>query len=259
MAGDISNSLEYTTSVLREAIDYYDEVIFTDGNHEHYSNYIDKTGNTTVVSDMDYFRGLADEYVNLTYFDGRDTKQIGGTLFVGANGWYDFTMAVGIHTKDQYRAWQQGSNDPVCIRFGKKNKPQKLAERQADQIAQYVKDAQDNDEIEEIVVVTHTVPHLKGMIPDITHPWYTLNGAYGNGFMSRVWASDPNNKIKVWVFGHTHYLYDFVAEGLRFVSNPRGYRGEKQWTDGSRSVFSGVKQLDTQEPLIESVFGEIER
>ena len=258
VAGDISNSLEYTTFVLREALDHYPEVIFTDGNHEHYSNYMDKTGGTNVTSDMNYFRKLAGDYPNLTYFDGDQTKQIGSTLFIGANGWYDFTMAVGMHTYEQRRAWKTGSNDPRCIRFGKKNKPDKLARRQADQLAQHVKDAQDNDEIEEIVVVTHTIPHLKAMISDITHPWYQLNGAYGNGYMSRVWASDPNNKIKLWVFGHTHYLYDFVAEGFRFVSNPRGYRGEKQWSGGGRAVFSGIKQLDTQEVLVKSAFGEIE-
>ena len=162
IAGDTSNSLEYTTWILRETLDHYNEVIFVDGNHEHYSNYKDKTGGTNVTSDMNYFRKLADDW-SITYLDGERTKQIGSTLFIGANGWYDFTMAVGMHSHEQYRAWQQGSNDPRCIRFGKKNKPAKLARRQADYMAQHVKEAQDNDEIEEIVVVTHTIPHMNSL------------------------------------------------------------------------------------------------
>lgn len=252
IAGDTHNDIYEAVQIIQEASQYYDEVIFTDGNHEHYNNYIYEARHrplSSVVKDMDYLRDLAARHERLTYLDGDTTKLIDDTLFIGACGWYDFTMAVGVHPKEQLREWKQKSNDPRCCRFGKHNRPEKLARRQAEQLVQHVRAAQDDDKIAEIVVITHTVPHLKGLIQDRSHPWYPLNGAYGNGFMSRLWAADQASKIKVWCFGHTHERKDFVAEGIRFVCNPRGYQARR---------FDGVLQIDTNEELIGSAFGPIE-
>lgn len=34
-------------------------------------------------------------------------------------------------------------------------------------------------------------------------------------------------KIDLWIFGHTHEAVDEVVNGVRFVSNPRGYPTEE--------------------------------
>jgi hypothetical protein len=82
-----------------------------------------------------------------------------------------------------------------------------------------------------------------------------LNGAYGNAFMKYVWEADPAKKIKTWCFGHTHERRDFFEWGIHFVCNPRGYRGEMKWHGLG---FEGIQSVDTQEPQIESAFGEVE-
>jgi len=72
--------------------------------------------------------------------------------------------------------------------------------------------------------------------------------------MRNVWTAPGSEKIKAWVFGHTHWQYDFITQGIRFVTNPRGYRSERRKTGG----VQGLKQIDTDELQIGSAFGEIE-
>lgn len=259
IAGDISNMTEVSMDIIEEAADYYEQVIWTDGNHEHYSGYKNHS-KYSLTQNMEKARVQATrDLENVTYLDGETYIIQDGTMFVGANGWYDFKMAAGYHTKEQYRQWQRHSNDPVCIRFGKKNRPEKMADRQSTQIAKMVKDAQDDERVKEIVVVTHTIPHRDGMIKNPAHEWYPLNGAYGSSLMHRVRTADlSQKKIRAWVFGHTHYVYDFFHEGIHYVCNPRGYRGEMRWDKNTPSglVFSGIKEVDTEELCIKSAFGE---
>ena len=259
MAGDTSNMMERSLAIIEEAADYYDLVIWTDGNHEHYMGYKDHTL-WSLTHNMERARVHALRDVeNVVYLDGETWYNLDGTLFVGANGWYDFTMTDGYHPKQVQREWREKSNDPHCIRFGKKNRPEKLAERQAEQIAKRVAEAQEDDSVKEIVVVTHTIPHKDALIKDKGNKWYPLNGAYGNRHMIKVRNADrPARKIRTWVFGHTHYLFDFFDDGIRYVSNPRGYRGESRHKDFTPHgvVFSGLKEVDTEEPDNGSAFGE---
>lgn len=257
IAGDLSNNPIATMAIVEEAADYYDHVIWCDGNHDHYAGYLNPS-KYNLTNNMERYRVQADrDLENVTYLDGETIVKFDGTMFIGANGWYDFRYAHGIHPRQQYREWQQHSNDPVCIRFGKKNKPDKMADRQARQLAKIVEDAQDDDSVKEIIVVTHTIPHKDGLIKDPTHGWYPLNGAYGNMHMTKVRLADTNNKIKTWCFGHTHWIYDYFANGVHYISNPRGYRGEKKWDKHTpnNAVFQGIREVDSEEPDIGSAFG----
>lgn len=259
MAGDLSNSHLVSMAIVEEAADYYDHVVWCDGNHEHYSGYLDNT-KYNLMNNMERFRVQADrDLENVTFLNGETFVKFDGTMFVGANGWYDFRFAHGYTPKQQRQEWHLQSNDPVCIRFGKKNRPERMADRQARQIAKIVEEAQDDDSIREIVVVTHTIPHRDGLIKDMSHEWYKLNGAYGNMHMSKVRLADTKDKITTWCFGHTHWLYDYFAEGINYVANPRGYHGEKKWAKHTPNglVFSGIREVDTNEQA-GSAFGTVE-
>ncbi len=257
VAGDTSNFHEFTRDVIVEAAGYYEHVVFVDGNHEHYSNYRNKW---TVYRDEEWFANQFNHrnkvVDNVTYLIGQTTYKVGRTLFIGANGWYNFLFTHGAHPKQQQRDWRMQSNDPNCIRFGKKHRPEKLARRDVDTLKDHVYWAQYDETIDEIVVVTHTLPtetaFMQFAMP--THPFFALNGAYCNNWMSEVWEADTAGKIKTWCFGHTHERRDFFENGIRFVCNPRGYRGEKKWNNEG---FRGVEQIDTEETP-GSAFGEIE-
>jgi hypothetical protein len=249
MAGDVSNCVYNTRCVLREAAKYYDHVVFVDGNHEHY-HYLNKYRDPSVRSNMRALRTFS-KLLNITYLDGKTTYRNGNTLFIGANGWYDFEMAYGYSKEEQHYVWDTTSNDSR-INFGNTD-PVKLAKEQANMIRENLSKASEDDTIENVVVVTHTIPHMKGMINDVTHPWYKLNGAYGCAELNNLLTAKGIEKVKVWCYGHTHFRYDFVDNGIRFVCNPRGYRGER-----NDHNFDGIQKIDISSNPYASAFGEIE-
>lgn len=77
-----------------------------------------------------------------------------------------------------------------------------------------------------ILVVTHHAPHERC---DPDHP-------YNAGFVCRDMDGliDPE-LVHTWVFGHTHVPVDFELNGVRIISNPRGYPGIEElqikWDD----------------------------
>lgn len=237
IAGDSANDPISTMTVLSEAAMHYQHVVFTDGNHEHYNGY--RTGET-VGMNMEKLRDFAmSDKDRITYLDGIRSARFGDVLFIGANGWYDFKANKMLSRDAQHSFWKSDSNDSKAIRYDPQGYPDKLALSQAKSLAFQVERAQDDDSIREIIVVTHTVPHEKGGVPD-THPWGYLNGAYHNTEMHRVVDADVNQKISTWVFGHTHFFYDFDDGHIRYVNNPRGYRGERR-----SPTYESLVQIDT--------------
>lgn len=257
VAGDTSNTPSITYDVLETISKFYKYIIWVDGNHEHYHHYdhfeADEFAN--VGSEINLYKSWSKKINNLIYLTGSNSFKFENVLFVGANSWYDFSFVPNQYTFQQaYDSWKQNSNDSVHIVFDKS--PDDYALLHATQIAEVVKNAQDDNTIDKLVVVTHTVPSRKGLIIRNDYVWDTLNGAYGNSKMELVWKEDINNKIIHSVFGHTHSSYDFYDyNGIRFIANPRGYHG---W-DGDVTKWKPI-QLDTDDKRGEfiSSFGEIE-
>jgi hypothetical protein len=251
IGGDISDYSLRSKWIIEEAARYYDHVLFVDGNHDHYGD--DKNPSEhSYENNMDFFRRVDEAHENITFLDGGTGRfQIEDTLFIGANGWYDFQMAYGYESHEQRVHWQRHSKDAQAIRFGEGSQPEMLARIQMESLRLHVEEAQEDATIGNIVITTHTVPHPEGLTKDRTHEWYLLNGAYGNSLMCRVWQADRSKKIKVWTFGHVHSRYDFIIDHIRFIANPRGFRGEIY------SAFRGPIQIDTTESLAESKFGAI--
>jgi predicted phosphodiesterase len=68
------------------------------------------------------------------------------------------------------------------------------------------------------VVITHHAPS-----PRSIHPRF--DGSLVNAcFVSRADHLLGAGKVALWLHGHTHDSFDYVAAGTRVVCNPRGYR-----------------------------------
>ena len=70
------------------------------------------------------------------------------------------------------------------------------------------------------IVVTHHLPLYK-----------SVSERYMNSQINRFFVSDMSrvinkNKPTLWVHGHTHGKFDYMAGDTRVVCNPRGYPGE---------------------------------
>lgn len=249
IGGDTSNDPYTTLGVVEEAMQFYPLVLFTDGNHDHYTGRkgsADKR--STVGSHCDLFRRymIDNEFRAVFLEPGTAFSKPGDrkTKFIGANGWYDWTAHHALSRDQQMTYWKQDSNDSKQIEYDPDGFPDKLARKHSEGLRQMVIDSQ-SDGTDDIVVVTHTIPHRVGMIPD-NHPWGYLNGSYFNSTMQSVWMADEANLIKVWTFGHTHYHCDDVREDIRFVNNARGYFAHR---NGGESGYTGLKTIDIQEDL----------
>lgn len=76
------------------------------------------------------------------------------------------------------------------------------------------------------LIVTHHAPHAKC---DPEHP-------FNAGFVCADMDELINPElVNTWAFGHTHVPVDFELNGVRMISNPRGYVGfeelPSQWND----------------------------
>ncbi len=249
LGGDCSNSVKTTETVVFEAAQYYDHVIFLDGNHEHWCGKSDPT-KYNIHNNMSALRRFAKKNNNITYMDSETNFSNDGVMFIGACGWYDFKMIEGYTFTQQVEYWKKSYPDYAESAFGPNTMPWELAYTQASNMARQVLNAQDDNGIKEIVISTHMIPHESGLVNN-THPFYHMNGAFGNSLLRWVWEADRKHKIKVWTFGHTHFTYDFVEHGIRFVCNPRGY-GSERWKNNQRHIL----QVDS-ELCCGSAFGDV--
>lgn len=245
IAGDCSNDPFRTLGVIEEAQRFYDRVVFTDGNHEHYTGrkHKKKKNRGNVTDHCNLFRLYDMDNPKVTYLDGTNWVDTGDGIIIGANGWYDWTAHAWTTREQQHQAWKDDSNDSRMIEFAPNGYPDKLARHHAELLRQRVLEAQGETGLNEIVIVTHTIPNRVGLISDGTR-WGHLNGSYMNSIMESVWMADETDLIKAWCFGHTHNHCDSVVNGIRFVNNARGYYA---YATHSETKYTGLKMVDTTE------------
>lgn len=213
VAGDVSKDLRLATSFLKHLCGCYKQVIYVDGNHENHGSYHDIPGRQQQIDDM------TASIENLTYL-ADSACVIEGTAFIGTNGWWTFDYAAlnnlgsKLDAMDHFcRKEKHSMRDAMHIWTA--------ANEQASFLCDVTATLQDNDDVHEIVVVTHTVPRHDLIFPRK----YDINdhGKMGNSSMLDVLRYDINGKISTWCFGHYHgYNLDVMKDGVRYVSHMRG-------------------------------------
>lgn len=71
-----------------------------------------------------------------------------------------------------------------------------------------------------MLIISHHAPSIHG-----TSSPKNSNNPWGSAFATELLddSGDSWEDVKVWVFGHTHFTTDFVKNGIRVLSNQRGY------------------------------------
>ena len=212
VAGDVSRDVTLTTSFLKHLSKCYQQVLFVDGNHEHYRNY------AQIEDRQSELEEALSSIDNLTYLSD-SALVIDNTAIIGSNGWWTFDYpekagaANKIECMDAFCAKEDYSmRDAINIWT--------QAEEQASFLCDVVASLQDNDDVNDIIIVTHTVPRndLMPRCGDLVD-WAKT----GNSSMKDVLSADINGKISTWCFGHIHtYHVDTRKDGIRYVSHPRG-------------------------------------
>ena len=81
-----------------------------------------------------------------------------------------------------------------------------------------------------VLVMTHHAPALEGT----RNPKFAGSDLNKSAFATELVdeACWDLERVRVWMFGHTHWTCDFIKEGIRVVINQRGYtRGAPGFTE----------------------------
>lgn len=198
VAGDCGNGL-VGVKWLNKLKNKGHDVFAVTGNHEHYANVAQ--GRTVAETESSFYQGLSQGVVTATE---------PGLCLIGMNGWY---------TVSNEADWRGYMNDSRFIGIGA-DEANKLAEDAAISMNNIL---QQVPEGEKAIIVTHTAPCYESLDPKYEGHW--SNEYYVNRHMTPLLARFAD-KIAVWHHGHTHAAVDIVKDGVRIVTNPRGYPSE---------------------------------
>jgi hypothetical protein len=190
---------------LQKCVKNFDEVLYIQGNHEHYSFHYDTT-----------WKVLKEHLPSSIHLLENDFVKIKDWVFLGATLWTDFRkenpleMMEASRFLNDYKTIRIGSNyrklnPDDTLGFHKKSK-QFLIEK-----LEQFKDTK-------TWVLTHHAPSYQSI-----HPKYrmeTTNGSYASDLDDLILN---NPQIKYFSHGHTHSSFRYKIGECEVICNPRGY------------------------------------
>lgn len=182
-------------------------VLYVCGNHEFYKGHFELTLIKMKESALPHVHVLNNEAFVFNQ-----------TRFLCATAWTDYSLDGDIVAAKK-EAWSC-MNDFVAIRTGsgfRRLRPDDLAFESRKTHA-WLSENLDVPFEGRTVVVTHHAPTPTALSHRLGGH---LDAAYANDWFDLV------RKTDVWVYGHTHIATDFIENGCRLISNPRGYPGEE--------------------------------
>jgi len=229
LAGDIARPAE----AIAWARGFDRPVLYVAGNHEFYGGSIDGTlRELKALCAGTRIRVLDDEAV-----------VIDGVRFLGSTLWTDFNL-LGTGSERTAAMAQAAAfmrdfsrirlRDAAPTLFTPADSAA-LFERHAGWLAARLAEAHAGP----TVVVTHHAP-----APGSIHPRFE-GSPINASFVSDLRASMGQDRIDLWIHGHTHDSFDYRVAGTRVLSNPRGY------------VRDGVNENPLFDPLLTVEVGAV--
>lgn len=182
------------------------EIVYVTGNHEFYR------GERNAV--LQSLRTAAND-ANVHFLDN-DEIVIDGVRFLGATLWTDFNLFGVEQQTASMHAGMHGLNDFRLINEGGVLFTPSNAIALCNQSTDWLKTKLTQESsLVKTVVVTHHLPSM-----------WSVADRYKNDILSACFASNLDALLgysDLWIHGHTHDSFDYMANGTRVICNPRGY------------------------------------
>jgi metallophosphoesterase superfamily enzyme len=226
IAGDIGHYNHQNFLFVKEIAKYYDIVFIVFGNHDLYllSNRQKKIYKNS-LNRLEKFKEALKEVNNVVFLNGEIYKYKNYKIF-GSGLWYDL--------EEQYiHKWIKIMNDAKYIDTDKIFKVDtdsygKIVCYKFNPFEFFKKECEKLQKIEYAdIIITHVPPILPYEKKDTSDEFYFFNGK------NEIERINP----QLWIFGHIHQSFDFHYKKTRLISNPLGYKGEKD--------FSGIVDVKT--------------
>lgn len=215
VAGDISRDPRTVKKTLAHLSKCYSAVFYIDGNDEHRFS-LDHLPSS--------YRRLIKEIKNIpnvTYLQ-ENVVVIDGLAIVGANGWWDFQLDETLDT-DMCKSWMKQRYESVYPEIVVDTTTiEEFSRTDAAYLINSIQRLQTHNDVKKIAIVSHTVPGADLIMHDIDLYGTPQFNVMGNALLRLALATDTENKIDTWCFGHYHGDVDRMINGVRYVNNCRG-------------------------------------
>jgi predicted phosphodiesterase len=183
------------------------KVVMVAGNHEFYQG-----------RRVDVWRDLIESQKETgVYLLENGQVVIDGVRFLGCTLWTDFLLFGESKKADAIIVGMMWINDFTSIREDlgafRPSTAIQLFEASVKWLEMKLAEPFDG----KTVVVTHHLPSAKSVAEEYK---YALTSACFASNLDRLFGE----KIDLWIHGHTHASFDYVADGTRVVCNPKGYQ-----------------------------------
>ena len=210
IAGDISDNLDLTIDYLDKLskTTKYSKILFVDGNHEHVYAHPNLYSKKFIYEKIKKLNNKKIVFLPLQPF------KINKTMIIGCNGWWDYNKKNQneiIKNYSYFDGWM-----PHLNKEDAKDYIQNVLQTADDDyefLNILINDYKKDDNIEKIIVVTHTLPSK-----------YLLNKKKEIGTHLNHKLTDllSQKKISHWIFGHTHDSFECKINNIHYICNPRG-------------------------------------
>ncbi len=184
----------------------YNKVLYVLGNHEFYGYNYEGTK-----------RKLKEHLPHNFHILDNDTITIDNWNFIGFTLWTDFRNENALEMMEA----ECNMNDYKVIRIGSKFRKLratdtfKFHQESKIYLLNQLQTLKDN-----VFVISHHAPSYQSVPQEYKNH---ANGAYCSNLDDLILN---NQKVKYWVHGHTHNVFDYMIGDCRIICNPGGYPGQ---------------------------------
>ena len=214
LAGDIGNPYQYNYDIFIKFISKnFKKTFVVPGNHEYYNE------TKTIYETNDFMKDYYQQFNNISFLNN-NYEIYDNYCFIGATLWSKIT-------DPRYKI-----NDIRSIPnfdIFEYNKLNKLS------VSILENTLQNN---ENCIIITHHVPShtlidkkYKTIDMQPYNQWFYCN-------MDKT-IENNQNKIKCWIYGHTHTSSNVIKNGIPFLCNPIGYPNENKNLDFEKTITIG--------------------
>ena len=213
LAGDIGNPFQSNYNTFMNFMSKsFKKTFVIAGNHEYYNK--SKSIDETNIHLNNYFK----KYDNISFLNN-NYEYYNNHCFIGTTLWSKIT-------KPQYKI-----NDVYYIPnfdYVHYNKLNTLS-------INFLEDSLNNND--NCIVITHHVPSEKLIDVKYKTPKTLPYNQWFYSDLDKLIEKNNSNKIKCWIYGHTHTPSNIMINNIPFLCNPIGYPEENIDTDFTKNII----------------------
>ena len=213
LAGDIGNPTSENYDIFMNFIDKsFEKSFIIPGNHEYYN----KTKNMDEIND--YMYKYFEKFQNISFLNN-EYENYKGYCFIGTTLWTKITNPMFTINDNNYIKkfdyLKCNQLNMLCVDF--------------------LEDTIENNSNNNNIIISHHVPSN-----DLIDVKYKNSGMiqYNQCFYADMdyFIEKNKNKIKCWIYGHTHTPSYNIINGIPFLCNPIGYPNENSKIDLQKNI-----------------------